>query len=276
MTSYFFKSSRGYNYHYQVKEGLLPDTTVFLHGNIASNRWWLPTISEFTKRSEGKNLPGDMILIEMLGCGLSSPPSSPEDMDLIGFAADFNELIRNYCGQKHLKHVNLVGHSTGGFVAAAMTALDSPLFRKAVLLNPPGSEGIVLTGVIKAAYDSMRKDKTVLAQAIGSTIYKNDYNSNFFRDVILEDAHSAIQKISYWIVQAFHQINASELMKKSTVPTLVLFGEEDRMLSASAAEIMAVEHLQNAKFESVPGHGHSMNLENPAAFADRISGFLWS
>jgi len=217
-----------------------------------------------------------MILIEMLGCGSSQAPSGPEDMDLIGFAADFNELIEAYVLHEDIKQVNLVGHSTGGFVAAAMTALNSTLFHRAVLLNPPGSDGIVLTGVIKAAYDSMRKDKAVLAHAIGSTIYNNDYESNFFRDVILEDAHSAIQKISYWIVQAFHQINASELMKKSTVPTLVLFGAEDRMLSSQAAELLAVEHLQNAKFESVPGHGHSMNIENPEVFVNRIKDFLFS
>lgn len=276
MKSYFFRSSRDFTYHYQIKENFLPESTVFLHGNIASNRWWIPTLQEFEKRFANKKYSGDMILIEMLGCGSSPAPSKAEDMDLIGFASDFNELVQSYCDSKNLKQVNLVGHSTGGFVAAAMTALNSALFHRAVLLNPPGSEGLVLTGIIKAAYDSMKKDKTVLAQAIGSTIYKNDYSSNFFRDVILEDAHSAIQKISYWIVQAFHQINAAELLKKSTVPVLILFGAEDKMLSSNSAKLMAIEHLQNAKFESVPGHGHSMNIENPVAFADRISAFLWT
>lgn len=276
MKSYFYTSSRGFSYHYQVKENVLLEPTVFLHGNIASNRWWLPTLQEFEKRAAGKSFRGEMILIEMLGCGSSPAPSSPEDMDLIGFANDFNELIKSFCVSRNVKSVNLVGHSTGGFVAAAMTALNSEIFHRAVLLNPPGSEGLVLTGIIKAAYDSMKKDKNVLAQAIGSTIYRNDYDSNFFRDVILEDADSAIQKISYWIVQAFHRINAAELMKKSTVPVLVLFGAEDRMLSASAAELMAVEHLQNAIFESVPGHGHSMNIEAPSAFVEKISSFLWA
>ena len=275
MESYFFKSARGFTYHYQVKENLLPVSTLFLHGNIASNRWWLPTYEKLQLKYSGQEMTGDMICIEMLGCGQSEAPKSASDMDLIGFAKDFNEFLTHYKPQKNIKKFNLVGHSTGGFVAAAMTALNSELFEKALLLNPPGSEGLILTGVIKAAYESMKKNKQVLSQAIGSTIYKNDYEAPFFRDIILEDANSAIQKISYWIVEAFHKINASELMKKSTVPTLVLFGQEDRMLSSADAQMLALEHLKNAKFEMVPGHGHSMNIENPAAFVEKIDTFLF-
>jgi 3-oxoadipate enol-lactonase len=278
MKSFWFKSSRGYNLHYQVVENILPSTTVFLHGNIASNRWWIPTKDVFYKNSIGKNFNGDMICIELLGCGRSEAPSKPEDMDLIGFASDFNELLAYYKSnsKKLIDKFNLVGHSTGGFIAAAMTGLDSKLFNKSVLLNPPGANGLVLTGAIKAAYDAMKANKSILSAAIGSTIFKNDYQSAFFQDVILTDAHSAIQKISHWIVQAFHRIDAHELMKESTTPTLVLFGQEDRMLNADDAKYLATQDLKNASFEFVPNHGHSMNIENPESFVKKISSFLFS
>jgi pimeloyl-ACP methyl ester carboxylesterase len=280
MESSFFISSRGFKYHYQIAANILPATTVFLHGNLASNRWWIPVLEELQKENQsGPNenhfTQGEMILIEMLGCGNSDAPAKPEDMDLLGFAADFNELLREYSKKKKIKTFNLVGHSTGGFVAAAMTALDSALFNKALLVNPPGSNGLILTGVIKAAYDNMRKDKNAMALAIGSTIYKNDYNSDFFKNIILEDAFASIQKISYWIVQAFHNINASDLMKKSTTPTQILFGTEDRMLSISEAKNLSND-LKNAVFTEVPNQGHSMNLESPKAFIKIMKDFLFT
>jgi pimeloyl-ACP methyl ester carboxylesterase len=275
MESFFFTSSRGITYHYQTIKNVLPEDTVFLHGNLASNRWWHPII-DVLKQKSTENPQGSMILIEMPGCGLSAAPHSAADMNLIGFAQDWSEFLREYGKSQHLKTFNLVGHSTGGFVAAAMTALNPELFNKAVLLNPPGANGLVLTEAIKNAYIKMQTDKSFTAQAIGATIYNNDYDSEFFRTVILEDAFSAVKKISYWIVEAFHNIGAEKLMRNSSVPSLVLFGAEDRMLSASDAQALAEIHLRNARFESVPRHGHSMNVEDPEAFVKKMSEFLFS
>lgn len=276
MKSHFFKTSTGYNVHYQVTENILPQTTVFLHGNVASNRWWLPTEEIFSKISKGANLKGHMICVEFLGCGKSEAPRNSEDVNLVQFAKDFNELLLNYNKTFNLNEkFNLVGHSTGGFIAAAMSALNPEMYNKAVLLDPVGAKGLVLDDNIKTGFEMMKNDRNFAAMAIGATIYNNNAQSDFFNQVLVEDAFQAVQKISYWVVQGFHNLDASNLLTQSTTKTLVLHGEHDVLLSRDASEELAVKYLKNANFEVILGHGHCMNVENPEAFVNKISSFLF-
>jgi pimeloyl-ACP methyl ester carboxylesterase len=271
--SHFHQAKNGLKLHYQTVDNILPETTVFLHGNVASNRWWIPAQDVFYKESKGRNYAGKMICIEFFGCGKSDAPRTPDDLNMVALATEFNSLIaKNFPDQK----VNVVGHSTGGFIAAAMTALNPELFKKAVLLDPVGAKGLVLDDNIKAGFRAMAADKNITAMALGATIHGNDPESDFFKKVIVEDGFSAVQKIGYWVVEAFHNLDATALMKNSTTSTLVLHGEYDNLLSKDASEELAVKYLKNAKFEVVPGHGHCMNVENPKDFVSKISGFLFS
>jgi pimeloyl-ACP methyl ester carboxylesterase len=57
------------------------------------------------------------------------------------------------------------------------------------------------------------------------------------------------------------------------VPVLVLVGEEDRLTPPSDAEAM-VAALPNARFSRIAGAGHLVPLEQPAAVAEQLVGFL--
>lgn len=277
MKSHFFKTTSGYNIHYQVTENILPESTVFLHGNVASNRWWLPTEEIFSKSSQDQNYKGSMICIEFLGCGKSEAPKNAEDVNLLNFADDFVALLENYnTATGKNEKFNLVGHSTGGFIAAAMTAIKPDLFDKAVLLDPVGAKGLTLDDNIKAGFEAMKADRNFAALAIGATIYNNDASSDFFNQVLVQDAFDAVQKVSYWVIQGFHNLDASNLLSQSTTKTLVLHGEHDNLLSRDASEELAVKYLKSAKFEIIPDHGHCMNVENPSAFVNKISNFLFN
>ncbi len=276
MKSHFFKTKDGFDLHYQVVENILPITTFFIHGNVGSNRWWIPAQEVFYRESKGKNFTGSMICMEFLGCGKSAAPKSADDVNMIKFASDFNELIQHHQQTVNkTEKVNIIGHSTGGFIAAAMTALNPSLFNKSVLLDPVGAKGLTLDENIIAGFNAMTADKNITALGIGATIHNNNPETDYFKKVIVEDAFAALQKISYWVVQAFHNLDATELFQKSTTPTLVLHGEHDVLLSRDASEELAVKWMKNAKFEVVPGHGHCMNVENPANFVQKISSFLF-
>lgn len=277
MKSLFFTTKDNYQLHFQVFENTLPTTTFFIHGNVASNRWWYPVQEVLAKKAQGQNYKGAMVCMEFLGCGKSQAPKNADDVNMLKFASDFNDLISNYLktSANPTEKVNVVGHSTGGFIAAAMAGLNPSLFNKSVLLDPVGAKGLVLDENIKAGFGMMANDRNIAAAAIGATIYNNNPNTDYFQQVIVEDTFNAVKNISYWVVQAFHNLDATSTMEKSTVPTLVLHGEHDNLLSRDASEELAVKYLKNGKFEIVPGHGHCMNVENPQSFADKISGFLF-
>ena len=117
----------------------VPTTTLFIHGNLASNRWWMPAIELFKSQYAGTpNLHGSLICLEFRGCGNSSVPTSENEVTLQNFANDFIAVVR----PMNLGPVNIVGHSTGGLIAALMLATAPELFNKAYLLDPVGAEGV--------------------------------------------------------------------------------------------------------------------------------------
>jgi pimeloyl-ACP methyl ester carboxylesterase len=57
------------------------------------------------------------------------------------------------------------------------------------------------------------------------------------------------------------------------VPTLVLWGESDGIVSPAYGRAYAAE-IPGARFETIPGAGHHPHLERPEAFVERLAAFL--
>jgi pimeloyl-ACP methyl ester carboxylesterase len=57
-----------------------------------------------------------------------------------------------------------------------------------------------------------------------------------------------------------------------TAPTLVLWGERDRV-NAALGRTLAAE-LPDATAQEIPAAGHVANLDNPGAFTAAVAGFL--
>ena len=133
-----FLQRDGYVIHYEVHEDLCAEPTLFLHGNLASNRWWLPAVAALKRRrQETGALPGKAILVEWRGCGQSRPLKEGESLSLSELAEDVVALASLCDGA-----ANLVSHSTGGLIALAAMAARPPLFRRALLAGrcpPQGS-----------------------------------------------------------------------------------------------------------------------------------------
>ena len=105
-----FEVSPKVKINYDIFPHSAPQTTFFVHGNLASNRWWMPTVEELRKKYP--NASGSVICAEFRGCGGSSAPEKESDVSMDKFANDFISLIRSL----KLEKVNLVGHSTGGLI----------------------------------------------------------------------------------------------------------------------------------------------------------------
>src|SRR3990167_7665774 len=83
---------RGCRLHYEIIENVLPFDTLFIHGNLASNRWWYPALGAW----KGKNsvLPRRAILAEWRGCGKSDAPYSDDDLEMSHLANDYADLLK--------------------------------------------------------------------------------------------------------------------------------------------------------------------------------------
>lgn len=259
--------------NYNVVTNCVPQTTFFIHGNLASNRWWMPTTEELkTRYPQAK---GNVICAEFRGCGDSSAPQSEDEVTMDIFAQDFIALIRSLSPEITKGKINLLGHSTGGLIAAMMLAKAPELFSKAFLLDPVGAEGVKFDPSMIQAFEAMKSDKNLTGVVIGSTILNNNPESSFFKDVIVPDAYKAVQQVGHLVLKALDGLDVRESLKTAEHSVLVVHGEKDQLLSREESEKLS-KLFKNGKFEILPGCGHCGNIENTKLFVDTMSTFLYA
>jgi 3-oxoadipate enol-lactonase len=75
------------------------------------------------------------------------------------------------------------------------------------------------------------------------------------------------------LVEAFQELDITERLPEITCPTLVMCGEEDALKPVHYSRTIA-QSIPGAEFLIVPGAGHALVIENPAAVNTALLGFL--
>ncbi len=269
MAMHAVSDGTGFEMNYEVIPGILPQNTLFIHGNLASNRWWYPAEKEWSRKAKGQNLPGMMILAEFRGCGQSMAPRDEAEINMHRFADDYISLVEKL----NLAPLNLVGHSTGGLIVTLMLAKAPQLFQKAVLLDPVGAKGVKFDDSMNTAFEQMKVDKDLVALVMASTIHNNDPTSDFFRQIVVEDAFQAVRTVGAGVVKSLSDFNIEHECSKVAHPVLVLHGEHDQLLPMADSQALA-DLMTNARFAVVPGQGHCTNAENPKLFTETVDQFF--
>lgn len=259
----------GRKIHFEVYENILPENTLFLHGNLASNRWWTP-VRHVWEESKASDFKGAMILAEFRGCGQSTAPANPAEVDMQTFALDFLALLKKL----NLGPVNIVGHSTGGLIAALMAALDPGAVKKLVLLDPVGAGGVRFDPSMLSAFEAMKADRALTGVVIGGTILNNDPSSTYFENQLVTDAYSAVKNVGAWVLQALDGLDVRSQIRNVKVPSLVLHGEQDTLLPRKDSEEIA--QLMGGRFQVLAGCGHCANVEKPKFFCEVVHSFLFA
>ena len=265
--SYF--EGQNFRMHYEIYPGIVPADTVFLHGNLASNNWWKPSLAVWEKESKGKNYKGSVICAEWRGCGKSSGPDSEEQLKLEILGKDYVDLLT------HLKisKVNLVGHSTGGLIGLYAVKLKPELFQRLVMLDSVAATGIQFGPEMYAAFTQMSENRAMCDAVISGTIFSESIDADL-RKQLVDDAFHVHPLIWHGVAKMLHNIDFREEVKTITQPSLVLHGEKDTLLPIAGSKELA-ELLPNGRFYEIPNQGHSCNMENPGLFVKMVNEFLF-
>ena len=100
----FFEINSNTKINYDVFPNTVPTTTFFIHGNLASNRWWMPAVELFKSEAlaSGTKPQGSIICAEFRGCGASTAPHSEQEVTMQNFANDFiffNSIFKITCNK---------------------------------------------------------------------------------------------------------------------------------------------------------------------------------
>lgn len=262
MTEHFVKTKDGVDIFFKDWGPKDAQPIAFHHGWPLSSDDWDTQMLFFLEHGYR------VIAHDRRGHGRSSQVADGHDMD--HYAADASAVYEHL----NLKNAVHIGHSTGGGeVARYVAKFGEPQGRvaKAVLVsavpplmlkteaNPGGLPMDVFDGLRKALaanraqffldlptgpfYGFNRPGVT----AIPGTI------QNWWRQGMSGGA-----KAHYDGIKAFSETDQTEDLKKITVPTLVMHGDDDQIVPIDDSAKLAVKLLENGTLKVYPGYPHGM------------------
>jgi pimeloyl-ACP methyl ester carboxylesterase len=254
-------------------------TVVFIHGNLASKDWI---------ELAGPLFPIGLrvIGIDWRGCGESDrPPPAPDfgnysmRQHALDMLAALDALEIPFC--------HLATHSTGGIIAARMLLKQPKRFGRVFALDPVTPLGLSFNAdqiaLFRAMMTSREITRAVMATAAASLFVPDSLAPNTmprfreglgelqaFYERLLEQAFGVSEGI--WLgtpVNLNLERESRELERRMPEighPHLVLWGEKDGWIPAADLKAMAAA-MPDCRLVTIPGIGHSLNLELPALYA---------
>ncbi len=229
---------------------------LLLHGAGGAGTW-LPYMDELAKRFE-------VIAPESPGFGTSDTPDWLDNVgDLAYFYLDF---IRHF----GLDGIHLVGHSLGGWVAAELAVRDCRALSSLTLVAP---SGIRVNGVPRADIFLLMPDELVRHLFHDPKLIE----AALARKPTDEDVEAQIKSMETlarlaWEPRLFNP-HLSKWLHRVSVPTLILWGENDRLVPPAYGPAFA-GLIPGARLQTIKDCGHLPNIEKPEEFVATITAFI--
>jgi non-heme chloroperoxidase len=215
------------------------------------------------------------------GHGRSDQPAQGNNMDT--YADDLAALL----DALDIKGATLVGHSTGGGeVAHYIGRHGTKRVAKAVLIGavPP----IMLktaanpNGLPMEVFDSIRKNVTENRSQFYKDLTTPFFGSNRPGAKVSQGTIDAFwaQGMTggilgqYACIKEFSEVDYTEDLKKITVPTLILHGDDDQIVPIDNSARLSAKIVKNATLKVYPGGSHGMCLINAAQVNADLLAFL--
>lgn len=277
--------SGGVSLHVRETPATTPDApeAVYVHGLAGSATNWTDLAGLLAPRAAG-------VAVDLPGFGLSEPTSARE----YGPDAMADALLCWLAGRG--RSVHLVGNSLGGLVAMTVAARRPELVRSLTLVSPampdrrPDPRRLSDPRMALAMVP-------VLGRSARRALAEEPLRSRAEKVVELcfaDPARGSARRLDELVAEAAHRSTlpwAGEAGDGATlgllgkwagrgvwstaarvrVPTLVVWGEQDRIVSARLAR-RTVATLPDARLHLLPGVGHVAQMEVPELVAGAVAG----
>jgi len=244
------------------------ETVVYVHGFLSSSATWKRVLAT---ASAGR----PAVAVDLPGAGFSERPW-PYD-----YTAGAQALhLWKYLDARGLDRVVLVGNSLGGAVAL-IAAAAKPERIAALVLVDGAAPGLavpwqfrLMRAPIGGEIEMELLFKPVMEWALRHRVYADaarvtsETVSDWWDPIPVPGTRRAALAAIRSSPVGYEDVEA-----RVTAPTLVLWGERDRMLPVSEGRRIS-EEIRGAKFVTLPGIGHCPEEEAPREFANAVGSFL--
>ncbi len=250
-----FKLSENQTLSFTEIVGVFETPTIFVHGNLASGVWWKPCLRDLpqTKRSSA-------YLLDLLGHGRSSDPTSPAEMRPDFLAKNLNAFVE---GLK-LDRVNLVGHSAGGLISALALSARPDLYISALLVAPVGAEGVHFGIGVLESFKRARDDSSWRHQVMSAAVNQQWPDRKDLIDHMSADFLRSSKKAGFWMIEQSTGFSFKSLLKNTGLAGRVLCGEHDLIIPSK--DSVALAQILGFDFEILSEFAHCPNTEDPVRF----------
>ena len=243
------------------------DTTlVFVHGFGGNKDTWVRTIVEWDDRYH-------IIVVDLPGHGESVSKNT------LGYTiTDQAERLHLFLEAKNVKDFYLFGHSMGGAVALRYAGDHISNVKALILIDSMGLEQTKSDGVKlversdkNPLYDVCTEER--LETLLSYSMYKPPYIPDIIKDALLQEKCSRrdLEKILY--EDMYKDVDVSDIANKIHIPTLILWGDKDRMTHIDNATLFH-DTIQKSQLVILKEIGHVPLLEDPEQTADVVDKFI--
>lgn len=242
-----------------LRTGEGPQAVVVIHGIGGYKEDWAGLTAALSATST-------VYSIDMLGFGESSKEG--ETITIVQQA----EAVAALLDAEGIEQADLVGNSVGGWVAATFAADNPDRVNRLVLVDAAGFEAMFHGEAPVNFYPSdVAAAENLLAYTRHDPAARTPERAAELVETIAANGDAqAAQAI-------FQGLYVSERLEsvgdRVTVPTLVVWGEEDRLFPTAIADLI-VSHIDGSTQVLIPDASHFPQLDNPEAFEAAVVGFL--
>ena len=240
---------------------------------VGYGRWfWRKVVPGLAKHFQ-------VITFDNRGAGESDKPDGPYTVQMM--AADTVGLL----DALDIKHAYVMGHSLGGYIAQELVVTRPDLVGKLILAstNYGGTKVIPITPEAMDVLTNRTGDLIELVKrgiAIACAPGFADRHPDAAKELLdyrftnpVPPAQYAAQVAAGAGTMTHTDEVVDQRMCAIKVPTLILFGEHDKVVPPGNAELMA-QKITGARVKIIPGAGHIFPVEDPAATVAAIVEFL--
>jgi pimeloyl-ACP methyl ester carboxylesterase len=250
---------------------------VFIHGLSGSWPNWLEQLPVFAAERR-------VIAIDLPGFGHSPMPA--DQISIPGYA----RLLDGLLDQLQIDAAAIVGNSMGGFIGAELAIAYPQRVERLVLVSAAGISTYDQPNAIRALPALRRLEQIVTASAAW-TASKSDALARRprLRDALLslvvrhpehlgaalaaEQLRGAGKPGFLQALEAIIEYEIRERLPEVACPTLIVWGDSDRVVTVRDAEVFA-ELIPNSRKVIFEDTGHMSQLERPDEFNALLEQFL--